>query len=120
MVESCQCPANMLRTPEINIQAGVRVGLQVVHEVGVDFDGKQMRLPGQGPQDGPGGVAGAGSELHHRAGMGDAGGFDDPPFQEAGTWDDGPDQARLAKKTAKEDQMAVTECFPLGDHSVTE
>ena len=118
MVESFQCPANMLRTPEINAQAGVRVGLQVVHEFGVDFDCEQMRSPGQGPQDGPGGAAGAGPKLHHHAGMGDAGGFDNASFQETGARDDGPDQSRLTKETAKEDPVTVTACFLLRNHGV--
>jgi hypothetical protein len=48
--------------------------------------------------------------------MGDAGDFDNPPFQEGGTWDDGPDQGRMAKETAKEGQIAVTERFSWRNH----
>jgi len=108
----------MLRTPEINVQAGVRVGLQVVHEFGVDFDCEQMRSPGQCPQDGPGGAASAGSKLHHHAGMGDASGFDNASFKETGARDDGPDQGRLTKETAKKDPMTVTASFLLRNHGV--
>ena len=80
MAESLQGLADMLRTPKINVQAGVWIGFQVVHEVGADFDRQQTCSPGQGPQDGLGGAAGAGPELHYRARMGDVADFDNSPF----------------------------------------
>ena len=117
MVESFQCPANMLRTPERR-QAGVRVGLQVVHEFGVDFDCEQMRSPGRArrmarvvpPVPGPSSTTMREWAMPAASTM--------RRSRKRGARDDGPDQGRLTKETAKEDPVTVTACFLLRNHGV--
>ena len=91
----------------VDAQPRVGAGLEVVDELGVDFDRQQGRFGRERLQDGPGSPARTRTELHHQVREFHAGGFDHAPLQPAGAGNDRSDTCRVAQEPQEERELAV-------------
>ena len=98
---------DVLRTAEVDNQAGIGIGIEKRDELGSDLDGEEPRFFRQGAENRPGSPARAGTELHHQAGLGNGSDVDEPPLQEAGAWDDGTDDVGVPDKPPEEGASIV-------------
>lgn len=93
---------DVLRTAEMDDQAGVAVGSKMRCKFRIDLDGEELCIFWQGVQNCPRSAARAGAELNNQPGFGDGGNVDDSPLQEPGTWDDRPHHTRAPQESPQE------------------